>query len=146
MGYCPWPCNISSWSSELLPPPGPFPLASLLLLFAPLSSAANGGLLQFSVTRSPFCIFLFGHLIQIHVCAASTSLLKLRSVFINAISTGIPESTSATSRRKFILLSGSSSWFPYFCEQDCHALSLGTRDLSYPGLIILPCFPSPHVS
>lgn len=93
-----------------------------------------------------FCIFLFSHLLQTHVCAVSTSLLKLRSILINAISTGIPENTSTASMRKFILLSGSSSWFPYFCEWDCHALSSGTKDLSHPGLIILLCLLSPPVS
>lgn len=55
----------------------------------------NGGLLQFSVTMPlSFCILFFGHLIQTHICAASTSLLKPRWVFINAISTQIPESPS----------------------------------------------------
>ena len=47
--YCPWSYKTFSWSSELLPPLGPFPLVYLILLLAPLSPVAE---CRFSIT---FC-------------------------------------------------------------------------------------------
>ena len=35
-----------------------------------------------------FCLLLFSYLLQTYICAASTSLLKPRAIFINAISLG----------------------------------------------------------
>lgn len=113
--YSPWPYNTSSWPSELLPPPAPFLLASLLFLFVLLSSAARW---RFSTIfcHQAHCLSIFFSLAisSIPGYVQLPHLLELRSVFINAISTGIPESTCTISMRNFILLSGSPSFFFYF--------------------------------
>lgn len=114
-GHSPWPCNISPWPSEFQPSPGPFLLPSLLFRFVLLSSAAKW---RFSTI---FCCQ--AHCLSIFFSLATSPgpmyvrlphPLELRSVFINAVSTGMPDNTCTISARKFILLSGSSSFFFFF--------------------------------
>ena len=110
--YSPWPYSISSWSSEFPPPPGPFLLASLLFWFVLLSSAARW---RFSTIfcHQTHCLSVFFSLAisARPIYVQLPYLLELRSVFINAVSPGIPGSACTISMRNFILLSGSSSFF-----------------------------------
>lgn len=114
-GHSPWPCNISPWPSEFLPSPGPFLLPSLLFRFVLLSSAAKW---RFSTIfcRQAHCLSVFFSLATSPrpMYVRLPHLLELRSVFISAVSTGMPDNTCTISVRKFILLPGSSSFFFFF--------------------------------
>lgn len=122
--------KFSSWSFEVLPPPGPFPLAFLLLLVAPRPLAVRWRSSAISWDIFSLCSLLSGHLTQTHLCAASLSLLRPRTVFVSAVSTGRPGSTSIGSKSKSIILLAAPLDFHIAMNRITMLRQSGTKDLS----------------